>query len=292
MDLRVMDRDGGNEHSVERPGQIPGRSRLLISGFAWSPDGSRLAVTRPAYGLFLVSPSGDGEWKLILATQTADESRGIQMYSSPSWSPDGKKIAFFAYSRHAGAPGVGNKSTIHVVNVDGSGDTQVSSSETPAQTMQENAPISWSRDGKNLYFTLSAATDRPSMVANAIHRAKADGTEDLKLTGGFDPKVSPDGRRIVFSRPARAGGVFLMNEDGTGIHQVTNDPDWRCLSGEWSPDGTQLLLSCSYAGTPCKNTTRNGCDWRIFLISTDNPPGKLTPLIDRDARYPRIAPGN
>jgi TolB protein len=57
-----------------------------VNGFAWSPDGRRIAATRdyPAPEIAVVDADGTGEATLVPDVSAADIS----------WSPDGKKIVY------------------------------------------------------------------------------------------------------------------------------------------------------------------------------------------------------
>jgi Tol biopolymer transport system component len=73
----------------------------------------------------------------------------------------------------------------------------------------------------------------------------ADGSNVERLTyaGGWVPAWSPDGSSIAFAgRAGNQGEVFVMNADGTGAVNLTNDPapDWWPA---WSPDGTKIVFS-------------------------------------------------
>jgi DNA-binding CsgD family transcriptional regulator len=76
---------------------------------------------------------------------------------------------------------------------------------------------------------------------------------------GLWPAWSPDGSRIAYSRAAdagpdvwggddarRAGGlrrVWVVNADGTGHRQITNDPHYRDERPLWSDDGAFILFA-------------------------------------------------
>jgi Tol biopolymer transport system component len=85
-----------------------------------------------------------------------------------------------------------------------------------------------------------------------IHAMGADGSGDRTLTTegeNFDPAWSPDGTQIAFS--GTRGGepdLFVMQADGTGIRQLTDDPasDW---GPAWSPDGTAIAFNSNRSGT-------------------------------------------
>ena len=60
------------------------------------------------------------------------------------------------------------------------------------------------------------------------------------LTTGWSPRVSPNGRKVVFLRGPFQGkkNIFLMNIDGTQVVQLTNDESTRAVT--WLPDGSRL----------------------------------------------------
>lgn len=277
VELYVMDRDSANRHLLMNVAESSGQATQQITGLAWSPDGKMLAVTRLASGLFLLPANGQDKPRLVLR----DAGKN---FSSPAWSPDGKRVALYLYGN-----GGGSLSEIHVVNADGSGDTRVSSPVIQERTVQTGTLINWSQDGNTLYFALLDSTSKPAVWA--VHASNADGSGDIQLKGAGPRSryllVSPDGRRIAFSE---GRNIFVMNIDGSDVRQLTTDSDWACSSVEWSPNGKRLVMSCHFVKDECR--LARGCRWRIFWISPDDPSEKLSPIIDRDATYPSVAPAD
>lgn len=145
--LYVMNRDASHKHLVSNgAGPLGGATRPT-----WSPDGKRLLFyvgTFPGHALYVVDADGthlhrlsridsyDPAWSprgdLIAVTLRGNRIAELNAAGAevrilthpgfcaewPTWSPDGKKIAY-AVSRGSCA----NPSSIHVVNVDGSHDT-------------------------------------------------------------------------------------------------------------------------------------------------------------------------
>lgn len=92
----------------------------------------------------------------------------------------------------------------------------------------------------------------------------ADGSDRGSLVdypSGSDPDWSPDGKKIAFS----SGGVFVMNADGTGQTNLTNDPAAN-YAPEWSPDGTKIVFN-------------RGNEHDIFVMNADG--SDQTPLANR-----------
>jgi hypothetical protein len=73
-----------------------------------------------------------------------------------------------------------------------------------------------------------------------IWTAQSDGSQaKLILAFARDPKVSPDGTRIAYFN---ASGSWVANIDGSGAHQLAMG---TAFPVDWSPDGTQVLLSAT-----------------------------------------------
>jgi Tol biopolymer transport system component len=91
--------------------------------------------------------------------------------------------------------------------------------------------------------------------ASVVYTVNPDGTGEQALTSpnsrASDPSLSPDGNRIAFaySRGTAASapgwGIWVVNANGTGAHQVTTEPQSvASLDHEpaWSPDGSKIVF--------------------------------------------------
>jgi Tol biopolymer transport system component len=283
-ELYPVDRDGANRRLLMHVTEDFGRRTQSITGIAWSPDGKTLAVTRLAAGLFLVPLNKPGEPRLVFESQSAQD------ISSPVWLPNRNRIAFYSHGQTAEAGEFSQTSEVHVVNDDGSAEVTVGRSVVQSRFSQHDIPIHWSADGSKVFFPLMVSDPYGTLTIRA-YVSNADSSEDMQWTqrpAYEDP--SPDGSRIAFakSQPDCPNEIFVMNKDGSGIRRAANDPDWACTTSTWSPDGQRLVLSCHFVSDQWRLAI--GCSWRIFVIAADNSPTKLTPIIDRDALYPSVAP--
>lgn len=206
VELYVKDRDGGNRHLLRR-------IEPVIFSAAWSPDGKTLAVScmpeawmnRPDLsgdpmrnGLFVLAADGQGEPQLLFRNAL-----------NPSWSPDGKQLAF-SVERPRG------QWAVHVADSDGSHDAQLTDPFLIA-----GSPA-WSPDGKLIVFDqFGGQRNQQVFVMNA------DGSHRRQISQGADwscghPSWSPDGKRLVFScrstSPACGGGLASV---GTALPECT-----------------------------------------------------------------------
>ena len=70
----------------------------------------------------------------------------------------------------------------------------------------------------------------------------------------LDPRWSRDGTQLAFERKASGdsgpGLVYVAHADGSGLTQVTRTPLANITNYDFSPDGTQLLISADIGGVP------------------------------------------
>lgn len=164
-------------------------------------------------------------------------------------------------------PGI---ATAEIVLVNSDGTHQVQLTHAARDGMVASQPA-WSPDRRRLAFIRST----PAGVVNAgtgdIVVMNADGSHPTRLTtGGTDtrPVWAPDGRQLAFSRFTNglAANLFRMNDDGSGLTQVTHD---GAISPTWSPDGTRLAYRSLPGGSPDGG--------HIFIVNADGThPRQLT----------------
>lgn len=216
VELWIARIDGSEARLVVGPA-ADGESGPWASG-AWSPDGRTLAFTlvrRAAadsgrswdYGIATVPVAGGGIVELTDSRLT--KSLG------PSWSSDGRRIAFQRHDRLV------------------SGSPEVALWEVDVETREERPLIdlperdefgpAWSPDGSHLAFTgMLVGSDRLDVFS-----VTADGQVVTQLTSdgvSGAPVWSPDGAWIAYSSTGSQGGALVMRSDGTDAGRLMRDP--------------------------------------------------------------------
>jgi len=106
-----------------------------------------------------------------------------------------------------------------------------------------------------------------------IVHISADGSE-TRLSEGFQPSISPNGKRIVFSMPiGRSVHLFMMDIDGKNLAELS---DTRSIDIQptWSSDGQWIVFTSNRSHTDMRGGKKNL--WDIWAIT---PEGKqLTQL--------------
>ena len=104
---------------------------------------------------------------------------------------------------------------------------------------------SWSPDGSEIVFSSTRdGGDFDIYIMDAAGQTVRRLTTDTSTD--WEPAWSPDGSRIAFiSYRTGAGELYVINADGSGLTQVSSNPDVNDASYEnfgpsWSPDGAQI----------------------------------------------------
>jgi hypothetical protein len=188
----------------------------------WSPDGARIAYSVPVRGadsqpstnwgvnpgIYIMDADGSNSHLAIPADTTE-----VPFIASPSWSPDGTKIAFTTTRPNETGS---SQSTIGISNIDGSDISILANSA-------DGSHPSWSPDGTRIAFDSGIAGSNPS-----ISTINVDGTNRVDLvSGGGQPAWSPDSSKLVYVgvSPTSSGRTLGIVDSTSGTPQfIYNDP--------------------------------------------------------------------
>ena len=160
----------------------------------------------------------------------------------PAWSPDGSSIAYLSFP--------GETLDLFKMNADGSHVKKIYDSGT------HDADIDWVADwiaftrNSQIWLMHEDGTDAHPLTNPP--RSGEWGDANLPF-GDYDPRISPDGTRVVFERlvndqsPHGNYDLFMVNIDGKNLTRLTETGYSQGLAS-WSPSGKQLAYILSAMG--------------------------------------------
>jgi Tol biopolymer transport system component len=218
----VMNADGSAQNRLTpREGRgldSPGRLFFQVNP-AWSPDATKIAFSSRRAGSFdIYAMNADG-------TSTRRLTSGKANDSHPTWSADGRRIAFE------------RDGDIFVVAVDGSDPRRISD-----PTAEEGEPA-WSPDGDWIAYVRRT----PGTAARELWLMRSDGSGRRALTSQnaivATPAWSPDSSRVVFA--SNEGGelyeLYTIATDGKGLRSVAPTATDN-FEPSWSPSGDRIAF--------------------------------------------------
>ena len=231
---KIVDRAFSRSSPPARAPTIADPARSVIA-FVTDRDGPDAIGNLGNHEIYAMRPDGS-DLRRLTDDRSADDS--------PTFSPDGKRIAFMS-QRSGGFE-------IFVMNADGSDPKQLTHFSEQGRGAVTPA---WSPDGKRIAFS----TRIPPI---AIYLINADGTGATKVSdeggGASNPAWSPDGRKIAFnSRRSGKAQIYVMDADGSNLHRLTSS-DASDRMPAWSPDGKRIAFE----------SDRDG-EGKIYVIDAD-----------------------
>ncbi|AJP71522.1 alpha/beta hydrolase family protein [Sphingomonas hengshuiensis] len=290
------------------PEKLVAEAEVNETSPAFGPDGTVF---------FQSDKGGEDSVQSIAITGGAAQSRFAPQggFSGFKLSPDGTKLLVWA-DRKPGAPTIepamvkkdpnagsgrvydklfvrhwdtwanGERSQLFVVPLDGGAAAAVPiaaslDGDTPSKPFGGAEEVSWSADGKTVYFALREAGRIEPLSTNLdIFAAPADGsaapvnlTPENKGTDNL-PTVSPDGKWLAWFAMARAGyeadrQVLMLRDLATGqVRALTQDWDRSVASIAWAPDSRTIYV-----------TAQDTQEEPIFSVDPEN--GKVKRLTEQ-----------
>jgi Tol biopolymer transport system component len=202
--LMLMNADGSNQRVVYASEDVASLDLAL------SPDGGTIAFTKvtSSFSEQLFTIGADGKHLRLLTPQRPHEPATD---TGPSWSPDGRTIAFESSRDQALT---GNGWSLFSVDVRRRRVDRI----IPASLNNDLEP-NWSPDGSKLTFVRTFG-----FPDYRIYTVNRDGSGEQEILGDFtaaeSPVWSPDGSEILYQ--GYLGGLFIVNADGSNPHQIVS----------------------------------------------------------------------
>jgi TolB protein len=273
---------------------IGGIELVRFSGARPASNEGRIVFDRNG-GIWVMDADGKNEQQLTAPLQRANGNNS-QNDHQPTWSPDGRQIAFSRWTDD------GNWSDIYIMNVDGSDIRRLTISPEDAgnpawspdgkhiafdRSIYEKKDGQWQKkrlgiyvmdaDGSNVRLLLEDKTEFPTWspdgskiayyscqpLPQSVWVMDANGENREKIyRWGQAPDWSPNGNKIVFVSDQdswknwKSNDIFVINSDGTNLQRLTKPGPQDHWSPRWSPDGAKIVFA-------------DKDEWDIYVMNAD-----------------------
>jgi dipeptidyl aminopeptidase/acylaminoacyl peptidase len=236
-----------------------------------SPDGSSIVYVRRSNdimtdstrsSLWIVDTKGDNHRPIVSSHKN---------HYSPTWSPDGKRLAFISNSE--------GKPQLYVRWMD--------TGQTALVTNIESSPssITWSPDGKTIAFTMSVKSDEKPFKIAMPHKPKgAEWSEPFQYIS--KTRYQADGKGVL--DPAYTH-IFVVPAEGGTARQLTSGNYHHSGALSWAANSQSLYFSANRSD----NWEYEPGESDIFSVDmsgkvkqlTDMPGREGNPLVSPNGKY-------
>ena len=219
----------------------------------WSPDGQQIVFGSGRDGrtdseIFAMDADGTDQTNLTNTPELVHDR-------SPTFSPDGTKIAY--YSNREVPVG------IYVMNADGTDPTRLTTDQVIGVEPR------FSPDGARIAF-MSSVFDTYVMNADGTGLTNLTNYEDaMSMVPVFPPVFLPDAGKMAVKGKGASGDdeIYAVSTDGADRTNLTNDPNAHDTQPSFSPDGEKMAFA--KAG----NDESGNYVSEIYLMNLKEPQG-------------------
>ena len=253
-EIYIMNPDGSEQVNLSRH---PAADFDLV----WAPNGKQIMFSSDRGGgvfdLYLMDADGRNVQKVF---------KSSAYRRNPTWSPDGKQIVYAQGDPQKAQPLFGLRLiplthlTLYVATLNGDS----------IEKLTEGFVPNWSPESQEITFVIGGLEHTPLGIFDL--QAHIQQMLLLKeMPWIIHPSWSPQGDKIAFSKIDKVGfdgqgflsfeesALYIANNDGTRLHQITKDKAGFASDPAWSPHGDELIYTgIGRAGVELFKTDLNG----------------------------------
>jgi Tol biopolymer transport system component len=233
--------DGGDVTKIPVVSEYAVQPGMPTGGISVSPDGKKIVFAGYYYNISDTVVQKKLEGSHIM-TIPASGGKPFQLTTNPpmgdgypTWSPDGKTIAFMRVEKINANNTSAISFDIYTIPAEGGTPKKITSSSDKVG----KGRINWSPDGKWIGFysddkaikVISPEGGNSKIVINDVEPDMLDGLS-----------FSPDGNKIVFSNKNK---LFTVDLNGENKAEVKTGLDEIHTMPAWSPDGKKIAFSAN-----------------------------------------------
>jgi TolB protein len=193
---------------------------------------------------------------------------------SPSWSPDGKKIAYCAFKSIGPPKGarIFAPDAIFLMDSNGTNKQYAANGLSPSWSDGQHTAFLANRSGIWIICTTnidgSDTKEYPTCISPSSCGIRFQAENYPTLT------VSPDGRSVLFDNRDFTGrrDIYIMSFGNSEINKLTGNISGSCYCPTWVPDGSKIAFTLESDG----NTD-------IYIMNSD---GSNPTLLIKDGMFP------